>query len=222
MAIRAGSVDVLMSIHPRQAEQILSGVKKLEFRRKSPRREIGSLIVYATAPVRRIVGFAKVQAIVEGSLDSLWSEFGTVAGITREEFDAYFKGSKRGPPSSWPMSVPSESLAPWATRPRPSPSRTSHRKLSTGSPDPDEAQRARGRKAVPLGARLEGFWRTPGYKRQSCGRLAPTERLPLCENHVASSLVNALDLVAGSHPGRRLNVALVVCPPGPLHFGGIR
>jgi predicted transcriptional regulator len=96
MPIEESPVDVLMSIHPRHANQILSGAKQVEFRRRSPRRLVNYLIMYATSPVQRVVGFARVKSVVEGSLEALWSQFGTVGGITREEFDSYFIGQEFG------------------------------------------------------------------------------------------------------------------------------
>jgi predicted transcriptional regulator len=96
MVIEETPVDVLMSIHPRHAEQILSGLKQVEFRRKSPKRPVKHMIVYATSPIQRVVGFARVLTVVKGSLESLWSQFGSVGGITRAEFDAYFAGLDEG------------------------------------------------------------------------------------------------------------------------------
>jgi predicted transcriptional regulator len=96
MAIQQNPVDVLMSIHPRHAEQILSGRKKVEFRRKPPKRPVSHIIVYATAPLKRIVGIARVLSVVEGSLDALWTQYGTIGGITRDEFNRYFTGVSEG------------------------------------------------------------------------------------------------------------------------------
>jgi len=96
MVVEENSVDVLMSIHPRHADQILSGLKQVEFRRKSPKRAVSHLIVYATSPVQRVVGFARILSVVEGSLEALWSQYGSVGGISRGEFDDYFSGLTEG------------------------------------------------------------------------------------------------------------------------------
>jgi len=36
------------------------------------------------------------MAIVEGSLETLWAQFGSVGGVTRSEFDEYFAGVSEG------------------------------------------------------------------------------------------------------------------------------
>ena len=68
----------------------------MEFRRKSPRRPVNHLFVYATAPVKQVVGYARVTCVVEGSLESIWSQYGSVGGITKAEFDDYFTGLSEG------------------------------------------------------------------------------------------------------------------------------
>ena len=74
----------------------MSGEKTVEFRRKTPRRPVERLIVYCTAPVQRVVGYARIVAIVEASLESLWEQFGAIGGISRSEFDQYFQGLDAG------------------------------------------------------------------------------------------------------------------------------
>lgn len=87
----------LISMHPEYADKILSGEKKLEFRRRWPIRSIDILFIYATAPVQRIVGFAKVARVTQGTPTQLWRlTKGLKGGITRRKLFTYLAGKKTG------------------------------------------------------------------------------------------------------------------------------
>ena len=80
---------VFMSIHPQHAEAILDGRKRYEFRRVPP-RYASRLILYATSPVQRIVGYADVAAVLSGVPRALWKRCARGAGISYNYFNAYF------------------------------------------------------------------------------------------------------------------------------------
>lgn len=87
----------LISIHPEHAEKILSGTKKLEFRRRWTTQFVNRLFIYATAPVQRIVGFATVARITQGTPSQLWKLSREInGGISRRKLFNYFDGSRRG------------------------------------------------------------------------------------------------------------------------------
>ncbi|HBP87252.1 MAG TPA: hypothetical protein DD706_06105 [Nitrospiraceae bacterium] len=87
----------LISIHPEYADKILSGEKKLEFRRRWPTRSIDILFIYATAPVQRIVGFAKVGRVTQGTPTQLWRLTKDIkGGITRRKLFSYLAGKETG------------------------------------------------------------------------------------------------------------------------------
>lgn len=84
-------------MHPEYADKILAGEKKLEFRRRWPTRSINILFIYATAPVQRIVGFAKVARVTQGSPTQLWRLTKDIkGGITRRKLFTYLAGRKTG------------------------------------------------------------------------------------------------------------------------------
>jgi predicted transcriptional regulator len=85
-----------MSIHPEFAARILSGDKRVEFRRRPAGREITHIVIYATAPVCAVVGVAEVQRIERGSPEVLWNSFRRVGGIDRSKFFGYFAGALEG------------------------------------------------------------------------------------------------------------------------------
>lgn len=87
----------LISIHPEHAVKILSGEKKLEFRRRWASHPVHELIIYVTAPIKRIVAIAKIKEVHQGSPTALWTlaqERG--GGLSRQTLYSYFSGLKSG------------------------------------------------------------------------------------------------------------------------------
>ena len=88
-------MKILMSIKPRFVEKIRRGEKKFEFRRVLPRhQEVGSIIVYASKPVGRVVGEITVSDFLTYPVDEMWERTKGESGLTREEFFDYFHGKK--------------------------------------------------------------------------------------------------------------------------------
>jgi predicted transcriptional regulator len=82
-----------MSIHPEYAEAIMRGDKRVEFRKRRLAPDIDTVVVYATAPVQRVVGTFAIERTVAGDPESVWREVGAVGGISRETFDNYYARS---------------------------------------------------------------------------------------------------------------------------------
>lgn len=102
-----GMRDIVLSIKPEYCERILSRVKFFEYRRKIPKAMIDKAYIYCSSPVSKVVGVGYVTCIVEADLESLWhktNDFNgdmgenklSFGGITKEQFDKYFKGCKKG------------------------------------------------------------------------------------------------------------------------------
>jgi|WetSurSiteA1Bulk_404760.scaffolds.fasta_scaffold07368_2 predicted transcriptional regulator len=90
-------MNVLLSIKPKHAESILSGQKKYEFRKTVFRRKhINTVYVYATSPVKKIVGTFRIGDIIEDQPMILWSQLNEVSGLDEFEFFNYFKNNKIG------------------------------------------------------------------------------------------------------------------------------
>lgn len=90
--------DVMMSIHPRHAEAILSGEKRFEFRRRiwASGTDVGAVYIYATSPVSAVVGVfdcGRIHETFGQDARWLWTQTMHRAGITREEFFSYFAGA---------------------------------------------------------------------------------------------------------------------------------
>lgn len=88
---------VLLSIKPVFAEKIFSGKKKYEFRRSMFKRaEIKTVVVYASTPVRKIIGEFEIGDILYEDIDSLWQKTQRHSGITEDYFYKYFDKKEQG------------------------------------------------------------------------------------------------------------------------------
>lgn len=87
---------LLMSVKPQHMRKILDGNKTIELRRTKPKISNGDLIVfYASSPQKAIQGAATVGNIIEGNPCQLWKDYHAQFGITMDEFNEYFSGSKK-------------------------------------------------------------------------------------------------------------------------------
>lgn len=92
-------MHALLAIKPEFAEKILDGEKKYEFRRTSfqDSRDVELVFLYASSPVKQIVGFFTTDRVVEASPKELWEMYGEKSGIdTRKRFMDYFEGADTG------------------------------------------------------------------------------------------------------------------------------
>lgn len=85
----------LISVHPCYAEKIISGEKKIEFRRSWATMPVDVLVIYATTPIQRIIAVVDVKQIVIGSKTKLWNLAKSVGGgISRRKLFNYLDGKK--------------------------------------------------------------------------------------------------------------------------------
>lgn len=88
---------VVLSIKPKYADMIRAGTKKYEFRRRVWTGEnIKFAFLYESVPVKSIRSVIVVDPPICLPINELWEHTKERAGITREEFDEYFKGSENG------------------------------------------------------------------------------------------------------------------------------
>lgn len=86
---------MLLSVHPHWADLILSGDKRIEFRRTPPRREVATVVLYSTQPVGQIVGYFDVKGVHVGSPTSVWERFGDSGAVPRRFFREYFRDRRQ-------------------------------------------------------------------------------------------------------------------------------
>jgi predicted transcriptional regulator len=86
---------ILLSIKPKFVEKIFAGLKRYEFRRvifKS--KSVSRVVVYASHPVKRVVGEFEVGGVLALSREQLWRETKEFSGIAKAYFDAYFQNKE--------------------------------------------------------------------------------------------------------------------------------
>lgn len=83
----------LLSIHPEYVKRILNGSKRVEFRKTRISSELKYVVIYCTSPIKRIVAFFKVAAVVDGAPGSIWNQYRKVAGVPYAFYKDYFGNS---------------------------------------------------------------------------------------------------------------------------------
>ena len=86
-------MNVILSIRPNFCKMIFSGQKKYEYRKRVFKRtDIDKVYIYASKPICKIVGYFTIAAMIEDSPNNMWEMTYMGSGISKEYFDAYFRG----------------------------------------------------------------------------------------------------------------------------------
>lgn len=85
----------LFSIRPQFVQAILRGEKKFEFRTKICKRKLTTMFIYATKPIGMIVGEVNIETVISEDPEELWKLTRDGAGISKSEFDQYFRGREK-------------------------------------------------------------------------------------------------------------------------------
>ena len=83
------SKNIILSIHPNHINKIFSGEKGYEYRKRIP-QDIDYLIVYATAPIKKIVAIIEVDMVMKDTPQNIWDITKKESGISYEFFMNYF------------------------------------------------------------------------------------------------------------------------------------
>lgn len=81
---------ILLSIKPEYANKIIAGTKKYEFRKHLAQGNIQKIIIYSTAPEKKIIGEVEVVGTLSMKKTPLWEKTKMNAGISRKKFRQYF------------------------------------------------------------------------------------------------------------------------------------
>jgi predicted transcriptional regulator len=85
---------LVMSIKPHYAERIFAGSKAVELRRTRPHVQTGDVVlVYASSPVKALIGAFAVGGVVSDDVSGLWERYSSTLGVSQEEYDDYFAGA---------------------------------------------------------------------------------------------------------------------------------
>jgi len=88
---------VLLSIKPEFALKIFTGEKKYEFRRVIfKNKKIEKVFVYASSPVKKVIGEFEIETILTDNISILWEQTRQHSGISEEYFYSYFNNKVIG------------------------------------------------------------------------------------------------------------------------------
>ena len=90
-------MKVLLSIKPEFALKIFDGSKRYEYRRTIFKRgEVTTVVVYASDPIKKVIGEFEIGEILHEEPQALWVKTGDRAGITKKRFVEYFENKTKG------------------------------------------------------------------------------------------------------------------------------
>jgi predicted transcriptional regulator len=90
-------MKILLSIKPEFANKIFNGSKKFEFRRLLfKNKDVNTVVVYASAPVSKVIGEFDIEQVLKLELNELWIKTKEFSGISKEYYDSYFVGKNEG------------------------------------------------------------------------------------------------------------------------------
>ena len=90
-------MDILLSIKPKWARLIFQGKKTVELRKQWTKSDgIGRIYLYASAPVKKIVGWMELKFAVCESIAELKQDVEGRSQVSSEDFDAYYQGKEKG------------------------------------------------------------------------------------------------------------------------------
>lgn len=89
-------MKVLLSIKPEFANMIFDGTKKYEFRRSIFKNtNVHKVVVYASAPVQKVIGEFAIADILKDDVETIWNETARDSGITRDFYLSYFSNKEK-------------------------------------------------------------------------------------------------------------------------------
>jgi predicted transcriptional regulator len=90
-------MKVLLSIKPEFVKRIIVGEKRFEYRKSIfKRKDISSIVVYATKPYGKVVGEFEIDHIIKDRPSSIWRQTEQFSGVSEDFFNAYFEGRDTG------------------------------------------------------------------------------------------------------------------------------
>jgi len=91
-------MKILMSIHEEFIEKIKSGDKKFEFRKVEAKQfdlESGEILVYATSPISKVVGIAKISKVLIDTPEKIWKHTKKFSGVDKEFYYSYYENKDK-------------------------------------------------------------------------------------------------------------------------------
>ena len=87
-------MNVLLSVKPKYAEEIIGISKKYEFRKSIFKRsDVEKVYIYSSSPVSKIIASFEIKQVLKNSPKKIWDLCHEYAGISEKDFFEYFKNS---------------------------------------------------------------------------------------------------------------------------------
>jgi len=80
-------------IKKKYTDKIMSGEKRCELRKRLPNSNLKYILIYATTPMARVIGYAEVKELHKNSVLNIWNRFSNIAGISRKDYFEYFSNN---------------------------------------------------------------------------------------------------------------------------------
>ncbi len=80
----------LYPIKPVYTEKILSGEKTYELRKRLPNPKTKYVVIYATYPTGKVVGYGEVKKFHKNTVEEIWELVSSNAGIDKDSYKKYF------------------------------------------------------------------------------------------------------------------------------------
>ena len=84
-------MNVLLSIRPKYVKKIIDGEKRYEFRKFPFKKEVEEIWIYATSPIKRIIGSFVIGKTIEDTPENLWMSLNGSSGMNEGEFFRFFE-----------------------------------------------------------------------------------------------------------------------------------
>lgn len=82
---------IIVSINPRHVNNIINGSKRYEYRTRIASKGVNKLLIYETAPIKKVVAEVDVIEVLSLDPNTLWEQTKDYSGISKKFFDEYFK-----------------------------------------------------------------------------------------------------------------------------------
>ena len=91
-------MNIFLSINPKYTKKIFNGKKTVELRKSLPKKLMkgDEALIYATSPVKMLVGAFLVDSFTFKPLKELWLQVQARAGISYTDFYEYYQGREFG------------------------------------------------------------------------------------------------------------------------------
>lgn len=86
---------ILLSINPEHVENIFNGNKKYEYRKVKCKQDADKIIIYSTYPIKKVVGEATIETVLENSPEEVWKMTNKESGIDFQFFQQYYEGKEK-------------------------------------------------------------------------------------------------------------------------------